>query len=214
MQFGAMTAPDLARLPVVRCGAAKNYYEGEVDLHLQGLLLEGRSLQRYRGGTDKVRAEVLDPIAGVMVEAKASIGRFGGALRRLLLAIPDLTPQDARNAQCLTEQVTQRALSVKAGQPPLSVGDFDRQLRRLLSGQDWKLEEDSELYKALAPLREVWEKLRQRLVGAQPAWLEWLAKPHELARLVDEHGCLRLPLEDLRMQSWWQELIEDISLSD
>jgi hypothetical protein len=188
---------------VVRCGAAKNYYEGEVDLRLQELLLDGRSLQRYRGPTDKDSAEVLDPIAGVMVEAKASIGRFGGALRRLLLAIPHLTPQDVRLAQCLTEQITQRALSVKAGQPPLSIGDFEGQLRRLLAGQDWKLEEDSELYSALVPLREVWDQLRQRLIGEQPAWLEWLAKPHELARLVDEKGGVLLPLGDLRMQSWW-----------
>ena len=106
-------------------------------------------------------------------------------------------------AQCLTERVTQQALSVKAGQRPLRAADFERQLRRLLAGQEWEAGVPAELAAVLQSLSAVGDRLRAKMQGARPEWLEWLRQPHELAeRLRAAGGELALPLSDLRLWGW------------
>jgi hypothetical protein len=201
MSLGLYPASELPHLRAVKCGAAKNLYDDAVGLQLAEELLTGRGLDRYRRAAGA--ALPFDPIADVMVAAKNAIGRFGGALRRLLYALPDLTPEDVRLAQTLTEQTTQKALSVKAGQPPVSVTEFERQLRRLLQGQGWDLPEGDNLARILEPLRPIWSALQARLEsGEHPDWLAWLRAPHELADILSRTPILRLPLSDLRLASW------------
>jgi hypothetical protein len=200
MGFGLLSVAELAALDVVRCGAAKNLYHDSRDQEVMSRLLAGQGLAIYRKGS-----EASDPIADVMVAAKALIGRFGGALRRLIYsARPPLQPGTVEQAQALTEQVTQKALSVKGGKPPISYGDYERQLRRLLRGEGWDESVQGELRALLEPLRNVWEKLRLAMTGEPSAWLEWLRQPHLLPDLLAREGTLRLPLHDLRLRCWLQ----------
>jgi hypothetical protein len=203
MGLGILDADRLAAEPVVACGAAKKdlFAAGGPGRSLIDAILKGESLALYAAGG----AAGGDPIAGVMVEGKASIGRFGGALRRLIYGAESLTAEVVQDAQCLTERITQQALSVKAGQPPLRFADFERELRRLLRGEPLELEGlPPTLRGALEPLAGVGERLRTRM-GAEPApWLAWLRNPHELAERVRRapDGVLRLPRADLRLWGW------------
>jgi hypothetical protein len=217
MGFGLWDLDELAKLAVVRCGAAKDLYGGvepppdekagaqwQENRRALADIREGRSLTVYRG-------ERRDPIADVMVAAKASIGQFGGALRRLVYSAAVLHPEDVQKAQCLTEQVTQKALSVKAGKPPLRYADFERQLRRLLKRQELHEPEQQQQLRALLAeigkkLEPVWEDLAALMPSEPRPWLEWLRKPHELAELVDQASELRLPLDDLRLRGWFTAL--------
>jgi hypothetical protein len=142
-----------------------------------------------------------------MVASKAAIGKFGGALRRMLFTAR--SPLDTRTvqlAQAMTEQVTQKALSVKAGKPPVRYAEYERQLRRLLRGQPWDLDEKSELAAVLKPMSGIWEELRAAMPEDPAAWLEWLRKPYALAELLaaSKDKKLSLPLDDLRLQGWLQ----------
>jgi hypothetical protein len=206
MDFGLLDFAALSGLEVVRCGAAKNLYDADARPALEQILT-GRSLDIYRRRDAGGDAGPPDPIADVMVAAKAAIGRFGGALRRLVYTAQSLGPAQVQQAQCLTEQVTQKALSVKAGKPPVQYGEYESQLRRLLKGQAWELPAASELRGILEPMRGVWDSLRA-VMPADPAesagWLEWLRKPYELADLLQRapQGALTLPLDDLRLSRW------------
>lgn len=207
MGLGLADAEELSRLPVIRCGAAKDLYSGPAMRDV----LRGDSLAIYRRRRD-AEAPLPDPIADVMVAAKASIGQFGGALRRLIYSAEQLRPDDIQMAQCLTEQVTQKALSVKAGEPPLRYADFERQLRRLLKRQELNAAEHEELQALLArigkKLEPIWEALRSRMPVEAKVWLEWLRQPHELQRLVAKAGEVRLPLSDLRLRLWRDAALE------
>ena len=202
--FGLGDVNELANLPVVRCGAAKDLYGSPHDRAALADILRGDSLAVYRRRGDAAPAR--DPIADVMVAAKASIGQFGGALRRLIYSAPRLRPEDVQTAQCLTEQVTQKALSVKAGKPPIHYADFERHLRRLLSRKESSAEDRSDLRALLAEIGKnaavVWEHLESLMPPDAPPWLEWLRKPHELAAIVDRAGEIRLPLDDVRVRGW------------
>ncbi len=217
MGFGLGDVDELARLPVVRCGAAKDLYGGveppaspaartdwERNRKAMADILHGQSLTIYRR-----RGDLGDPIADVMVAAKASIGQFGGALRRLVYSADHLRPEDIQMAQCLTEQVTQKALSVKAGKPPLLYADFERQLRQLLKRQELNESEREKLQTLLAEigkkLEPVWTALGSLMPSEPKAWLEWLRKPHELDELVAAKGEIRLPLDDLRLRAFLSE---------
>jgi hypothetical protein len=199
MGLGILPAVELAHLAVVQSGAAKDLYRPGPARELTETLLRGDGLTLYRHHDST--AAGLDPIADVMVAGKVSVGLFGGALRRILYAADQLQPTDVQAAQCLTEQVTQQALSVKAGQPPLRYRDFERQLQRLLRGQESETEAPADLRKVLAL---VWETLRALMPGRPLPWLEWLRKPHELAVLLPpgSGATLRLPLRDLRLRGW------------
>jgi hypothetical protein len=208
MGLGLMDAGALANLPVVICEAAKSFYrQGDPSRPLVELVLRGESLTLY---TRNKPPTVEDPIAQVMVEARLAIGRFGGALRRLLYTIDALAREDVEAAQALTERITQKALSVKAGQPPLRYIDFEQQLALLLAGKDWNLETDDpdpgrrQLLKALEPYRSIWDGLRGRMAREPVAWLDWLRNPHDMPRLVREAAdqTLVLPADDLRLGGW------------
>jgi len=190
---------DLMRHKAVTSGAAKNLYDDATGVALADDFLAGRSLDRYRRG-----AAGFDPIAEVMVAARNAIGRFGGALRRLVFALPTPTPRDLRLAQTLTEQTTQKALSVKAGQPPVSVQAFEMQLRRLLQGEAWDLPPGDDLARILEPLRAIWDELAARFRDRpDEAWLAWLRAPHELAEILAKTPTLRLPLGDVRVSAFF-----------
>jgi hypothetical protein len=212
MYFGLGSVDDLAKLAVVQCGAAKNLYDGDGARAMMAAYLAGNSLAIYRRG----HRPSGDPIADVMVAAKASIGQFGGALRRLLYSADILRPDDIQKAQCLTEQVTQKVLSVKAGKPPLKYADFERQLRRLLKRQDLNEAEQQELRDLLTEigktLEPVWKDLSALMPANPKPWLEWLRKPHELAEIIAKEGVIRLPLEDLRVRDWVEEIREQLCL--
>jgi hypothetical protein len=220
MEFRLGNVDELARLEVVRCGAAKDLYGGveppkdeqdrlawEKNRQAMTDILDGKSLDLYCRRENETG--IVDPIADVMVAAKASIGQFGGALRRLVYTAGTLRPEDIQKAQTLTEQVTQKALSVKAGKPPLKYADFERQLRRLLQGRQLNETEQQELRALLAEvgktLEPVWKELGTLITSESKPWLEWLRKPHELAEQVDRAGELRLPVEDLRLRCWLNE---------
>ncbi len=199
------TATELPRLRAVACGAAKNLYDDATGMSLAEDYLAGRSLDRYRKVGSGTRLP-FDPIAEVMVAARNAIGRFGGALRRLVFALPSPTPRDLRLAQTLTEQTTQKALSVKAGQPPVSVQAFEMQLRRLLQGEAWDLPPDDDLGRILEPLRAIWDELARRFRDCDAApWLDWLRAPHELVEILTQTHVLRLPLDDVRVSAFLGE---------
>jgi hypothetical protein len=201
--FGLGSVDDLASLPVVRCGAAKDLYG---DRQTLADILAGKSLDIFHAGDRSAAPARRDPIAEVMVAAKAAIGQFGGALRRLVYSARELRPDDVQQAQCLTEQVTQAALSVKAGKPPLRYADFERQLRRLLRREEPERKElDALLAEIGKKVEPVWEHLCGLMPREAPAWLGWLRKPHELEQLVKAAGEVRLPLNDLRLRCWLEE---------
>ena len=85
MGLGLYPIDELRQLPVVRCGAAKDLYQAGAAAEAQEQILRGESLAVYRRGS-----EAFDPIAEVMVAGKLSVGRFGGALRRILYGVEGL----------------------------------------------------------------------------------------------------------------------------
>jgi hypothetical protein len=195
MGLGLWSLEELALMPAVACRAAKDLYQPGVGRGLIALILNGKSLDVFQG-------MAVDPITTVMVAGRSSVGRFGGALRRLVYSAAPFGPEVARAAQALTEQVTQRALSVKAGQQPVPVGEFERQLRRLLRGKEPKIADSSALLSILTELHEVWELLRKAMPDTAPPCLEWLRNPYRLAELVEKNG-FSLPLtDDLRLRGW------------
>jgi hypothetical protein len=147
---------------------------------------------------------VPDLVADVMVVAKATVGRFGGALRRLIYSTAALPPVTIAAAQALTEQVTQRVLSVKAGKPPIPFGEYERQLRRLLGGEAVLPSDNEEMQALLEQAKAVCEALQEAMCAERPAWVDWLRTPYELADRVAEagDGGLRLPLGDARLAGW------------
>ncbi len=205
LDFGLLNLDELTVLNAVKWKAAKNLYDGDVARNAMTQILAGRSLDIYRYG-----AATVDPIADVMVAGKTAIGYFGGALRRIVYSANErqLTPDTIQNAQALTEQVTQKALSVKAGKPPLQFNQFNRQLRRLLSHEDATPSKDLELEELLnnPQIKVVWAALKQTMpaADAQPVWLRWLRSPYELEKLlkITAAGVIRLPLADLRLSGW------------
>jgi hypothetical protein len=201
--FGLADVGGLVGSAAVACGAAKDLYGGPGRQAVADLLA-GRSLSLYHKGEGRG-----DPIADVMVAAKATIGMFGGASRRLIYSAEKLRPEDVQQAQALTEQVTQTALSIKAGKAPLSYADFERQLKLLLRGEYANEHEVAALLDEVGrreKFEPIWEHLRGLMPERAPAWLEWLRKTHELKDLIvpPKHE-VRLPLSDLRLRCWLAE---------
>jgi RNA polymerase Rpb1, domain 2 len=203
MGFGVLPPDDLAKLPVVEWGAAKR------DIFDQGNPDACETLRRILGGESLAPytipgASQPDPIADVMVAAKVAVGRFGGALRRLLYTAPVLSPAMIADAQTLTEQVTQRVLSVKAGKRPIPFAEYERQLRRILDGQSPVSTDHEEMQALLDQVRAICDRLGKAMSSERMPWLDWLRASHELADRIDEMKGkeLRLPLNDQRVQSW------------
>jgi hypothetical protein len=208
--FGLAGVDDLAKSDAVACGAAKDLYAGAGRQVIADLLL-GKSLEVYQFGKGSG-----DLIADVMVAAKSTIGLFGGASRRLVYSAQILRPEDVQKAQTLTEQVTQTALSIKAGKPPLRFADFERQLRQLLVGKEGTEQQFEALLNEIGN-REKFEPLWKHLRGLMPQqplpWLQWLRKTHELEQLVPPGDELRLPLSDLRLRCWLDGAASTIRMS-
>jgi hypothetical protein len=208
MGLGLFPPEQIIDLEAVRCGAAKaEIYAANNSEAWRAVtrILAGGSLDLYRR---EDRPAEPDPIAEVMVAAKASVGLFGGALRRLLYSAARLDPADIRAAQVLTEQATQKVLSVKAGKRPIRFAEYDRHLRRLLAGEPVEVPEPgSDLHELLdrAGKSGLWERLRQALRTEPPPWVTWLREPYRLVELVADspQQALWLPAQDLRVSSWF-----------
>jgi hypothetical protein len=209
MGLGLFPPEQIAHLEAVRCGAAKSeIYTATNSEAWRAVtrILSGSSLDLYRRESSLLEP---DPIAEVMVAAKVSVGLFGGALRRLLYSAGRLEPADIRAAQVLTEQATQKVLSIKAGKRPIRFAEYDRHLRRLLAGEPLELPEaSSDLYDLLDRAGEsgLWERLRQALQIEPPSWVVWLREPYRLAELIEQtpQKSLSLPVRDVRNSAWLQ----------
>jgi hypothetical protein len=207
MGLGVFPPEQIANLEAVRCGAAKAEIYAVTNPEAWRAvmrILAGTSLDLYRRAD---RPAEPDPIAEVMVVAKASVGLFGGALRRLLYSAARLDPADIRAAGVLTEQATQKVLSIKAGKRPIRFAEYDRHLRRLLAGEPLEMPEPtSDLHDLLdrAGKSGLWERLRQALRTEPPPWVVWLREPYRLAELVagSPQQALWLPAQDLRLSPW------------
>jgi hypothetical protein len=200
MNFGVGTVSQLRKLPVVCCKAAKDLYDSTAARKAMAAILSGKSLAIY----GLRRRPAGDPIAEVMVAAKQSVGYFGGALRRLIYHAGKLTPETVQAAQTLTERVTQKALSIKAGKPPIRYAQYEAQLQRLFHKQNWIRADDPELLELFADARfqAILKQLRKAMTDPPPVWLRWLRSPNLLAGLVEEAGAVALPLRDLRLSCW------------
>lgn len=206
----ALVAADrLAALPAVVCGAAKGAIfaaDARIREPLEQIL-SGHSLQVFARCRPPQESIPPEPIAQVMVAAKQSVGLFGGALRRILYTAQRLDASLVRHAQCLTEQATQKVLSVKAGKEPMRYYDYGRQLQRLLRGEPpdvTGLEPSAEELRALVQephLAAIWHSLRSCMVPEPPAWQRWLLNLHELPDLLRDCGgtALLCPSGDLRV---------------
>jgi hypothetical protein len=202
------TAAEIADAGAVRFQAAKQdlFAERSPSAKLIDGILAGRSLAAFgpppptasvtvvtkRGrrapgsAIPQTGSAGVDPIASVMVAGKVSVGRYGGTLRRLLLSAGRLDPETVRRVQALTEQATQKALSVKAGDQPLSFAAFDRWVRQLVRPrEDGPVEPPA----GLSELLPVWGALRRVRWTPDEPWLAWLRA--------------QLPADDLRASGWF-----------
>jgi hypothetical protein len=204
MGLGFLPAEALASLAVVACGAAKSdLFTGEAIQTLEQILT-GNSLEVYRQGPGP---QSTDPIAEVTAAARASVGLFGGALRRLLFRATEISPDLIRRAQCLTEQATQKVLSVKAGKKPAPFAEFNRLLRHLLAGEAPVPVLSSDLNELAGQIEKagIWQELQAALAGKQRLWLDWLREPFRLAELIRKSRgkMLRLPVNDARVGAFY-----------
>ena len=151
-----------------------------------------------------------EPIANAMVAAKTSIAKFGGALRRLLYQPKSkhFDPEFVRYAQCLTEQVIQKALSTKSSVAiPIQHNDYEQALKLLLRGEPRDKDGESKQLREMLDdenLGQVWENLRSMMSGTPAKWQQWLKAPHELSKLLaDAEGAeLSIPITDLRVRAF------------
>ncbi len=199
---------ELRALPVVVCEAAKDLAKPPADpagpsvaAVLLERILSGQSLEADDTG------KWTDPIADVMVVARVAVGRFGGALRRIIHTPQHCDRQLVQVAQAVTEQLTQKSLSVKAGEPPVPAPAFEGRLRKLLRhNATASKNEPKGLRAAIAELGEWWGWLAEQMPLADPLpLLDWLRRPHRLADNVRQDGKLVLPLR--RDRRLWPFLV-------
>jgi hypothetical protein len=206
MNLSYQTGEVLAALPMVQWSAAKRDIfqldHAEIGASLQRVL-SGQSLSVYQRDGDPSG----DPIASVMVAAKESVGKFGGSLRRLLYAVENLDSDVIAAAQTLTEQATQRALSVKAGKSPLRFASFNREINALLKGETSdRADGDQDVSMLMDELSDACQRVRHAVARNSGAlhdltWLAWLRSPHRLAELVTNERPLVIPTTDIRFRT-------------
>ena len=174
-------------------------------------ILQGRSLEPFRQSVEKPDNSPAESIGDAMVAAKTSIGSFGGALRRLIYrpASKQFSPEFVRHAQCLTEQVSQQALSAKGGTVPMGYHEYGLALKRLLQGEPRNKEGEPERLREMLNdenLSQVWDRLRSWMPGGPAPWQRWLQSPHDLADLLAEAEAhtLDIPATDLRVRPFLQ----------
>ena len=205
MGLGLMSSAKLKELAVIQCKASKLFDGVSKTYGELEEILGGKSLDAFRRPFEKPNDVPAEPIADVMVAGQTSIGHFGGALRRLIYrSRTEACNFDLiRSAQCLTEQATQKALSVKAGAKPLSNSDYQTAMRGLLNGRMRNHKKEStELQEMLDDkhLKKVWSHLRTSMSSGCPDWQQWLLAPHRLSNSGQGKYELRLPLQDVRVR--------------
>jgi len=205
MGIEPLSAATLRELPVVRMGAAKKsiFEDSNVDSKdaLLGMILSGDSMKIYVARCCKKQ----DPILNVMVDAKVAVGRFGGLLRRILYSLDSISPDLVRHAQSLTEQATQRSLSVKASGSPLKFEELDKRVKELLEGRESVDCADRDVQDLLDRARASCDAIRGASISAiRPAWIAFLKDSKRLGELVDkaDNKKLILPTNDMRTAYW------------
>jgi hypothetical protein len=206
MGLGLGSPADLAGLPAVACGAAKQevfdgYGPGSELFHAY----RGESLSVYEGRPGQGGAAAQDTIETVMVAAARATGRFGNVPRRFLYAARRVDAGFVRAVQALSEQAMQRVLSVKAGAAPLDFRTFEKHVLRPL--RQGKAPDHEGMPPALDELlgtetmRRVCDRIRENMDAAAPLWVQWLARPSNLGGLLEQAGGqLEVPLEDPRVR--------------
>ncbi len=223
MGLGLMPLETLGELAVVRYRASK--LDVKAGGPLLKLLLEGNAWSLFPSGTcseDQPSATLPpDPIRQVIVAGRRSVGRFGIAPRRLVHALRPLSDPNADGwdraafakalwlSGSLTEQATQRTLSVKAGSGPMKFQPFD-DLVKWLCGKHENVRpqsrEDPHLSELLASFQSAvepgdsdpFEAFRKWTSGDQAPWLAWLDAPERLKDLLPRDGVLVIPFDDPR----------------
>ena len=208
MGFHVPNTPEgVPELNLVKSGAAK------LDqAFVAREFLMGDSLNSYPFCKEET---VTDPVGEIMQVSKAAIGTFGEAINRLVNQVRPgfLTKKMIRISQAFTERITQKALSVKAGNRPFPSRDFKRIMDKLLAirqGEkidivEWENRATEGALKKLAKLLVQGARAPfgqpLDLFGKDPA-TEFLKTPNQLRRIIREHGTLRFDLKDPRFSCW------------
>ena len=218
MNLGLFLDPkEVLGLDVIDCKAAKSdYYRdndgNRVQQKLTAKILAGEGLQLF---------PEIDPIGTVMAPAQKLKGTFGNQFRHLVLKARTVDSRTSMAAQALTEQLTQRVLSIKAaGEELPSDKDYTTFLKPL-----WLRRKSTRLrrprsksnLKRLPPqwVSDItsspgWGIIKEVLncddQKCRPLpWHEWLFAPDKLLDLLqpgepwlDGAIQMELPLDDLR----------------
>ena len=201
MGLGLFDFHEIKALPVIKCRAAK-----DIDEKFK-LIIEGKSLDSYSNPPIVGCSD--DPIANVMVKSKIVVSKFGGVLRRLIYNIPEtkIEPKIIAKAQALAEYITQKVLSVKAGEKPVSYEPYAKIIKNLLSREpDPKIEDLKENLKEtdLEKYVDFLKSFKKDFgTSKSESWLEWLREPHKLKDIYETLKEEYIPTkEDMRIGAW------------
>ena len=202
MQLGLYhDAGEIAKLDVVKCGAAKReLYESDDGStpKMARYIVQGRSLDLHEQG--------IDPIGKIMVKAEPLKGEFGNIIKHLVYNARELSEgknKDGKSgndfleaAQALCERLSQKTLSVKAVDSELPDPRENREkiLRPIAKGQKpEKGKEASPGDDKESPIDEfkreiveagIWDILSSNLMREPEPWMRWLFAPHELRSIL------------------------------
>ena len=201
MGLGLFDFNEIKALPVIKCGAAK-----DIDEKFK-LIIEGKSLDSYANPPSVGCSD--DPIANVMVKSKIVVSKFGGVLRRLIYNIPEtkIEPEIIAKAQALAEYITQKVLSVKAGEKPVSYEPYAEIIKNLISREPSPKIEDLKENLKETDLEKYVDFLKSFKkdfgTSKSESWLEWLREPHKLKDIYETLKEEYIPTkEDMRIGVW------------
>ena len=201
MGLGLFDFNEIKALPVIKCGAAK-----EIADKLEHIF-EGKSLDSYSNPPIVGCSD--DPIANVMVKSKIVVSKFGGVLRRLIYNIPEtkIEPEIIAKAQALAEYITQKVLSVKAGEKPVSYEPYAEIIKNLISREPSPKIEDLKENLKETDLEKYVDFLKSFKkdfgTSKSESWLEWLREPHKLKDIYETLKEEYIPTkEDMRIGAW------------
>lgn len=201
MGLGLFDFNEIKGLPVIKCGAAK-----EIADKLEHIF-EGKSLDSYSNPPIVGCSD--DPIANVMVKSKIVVSKFGGVLRRLIYNIPEtkIEPEIIAKAQALAEYITQKVLSVKAGEKPVSYEPYAEIIKNLISREPSpKIEDLKENLKEtdLEKYVDFLKSFKKHFgTSKSESWLEWLREPHILKDIYETLKEEYIPTKkDMRIGAW------------
>ena len=201
MGLGLFDFNEINELPVIECKAAK-----AIDEKFK-FIFEGKSLDSYSNPPIVGCSD--DPIANVMVKSKIVVSKFGGVLRRLIYNIPEtkIEPEIIAKAQALAEFITQKVLSVKAGEKPVSYEPYAEIIKNLISREPSPKIEDLKENLKETDLEKYVDFLKsfKKDFGTlkSESWLEWLREPHKLKDIYETLKEEYIPTkEDMRIGAW------------